>query len=84
MQVQIVGITKEKKVGKSKRTGNPFSGFFVVFGYERTDMNGLETKTMLYTDEMIARNSGYVPAPGDICEAHLTFGGFVENLTPVQ
>ena len=84
MQVQIVGITKEKKVGKSKKSGKAFSGYFVVFGYERNDMHGLETKTMLYTDEMIARNNGYVPAPGEICEASLTFGGFVENLTPAE
>ena len=84
MQVQIVGISKERKSGKSKKTGNPFSGFFVVFGYERADMNGLETKTMLYTEDMIARNNGYIPSVGDICDAHITFSGFVENLTPAE
>ena len=83
MQVKIIGITKERRSGISKKNNKPFSGFFVVFGYHRQDMNGYETRTMLYTDDMICKNDGYVPNVGDECEAVVTFGGFVENLCPI-
>ena len=83
MKVAIIGITKEKQTGTGKKSGKPYSGYFGTFGYERDQINGYEAKTMLYTDEMISKNMGYIPAPGDTCEVSVTFSGFVEHLRPV-
>lgn len=82
MKVVIIGVSKNKVSGKSK-AGNPYSGYFVTFGYERPSVNGYEAKSMLYSESMIQANNGYIPVPGDECEAALTFNGFIEALTPV-
>jgi len=81
MQVQIIGITKEMKAKKDDKT-NKF--FVVVAGYERPDMHGLQTRNIFLTNDMIKNANGYVPSVGDICEARVTFGGYVEGLFPVQ
>ena len=81
MQVQIIGITKEMK---SKKEDKNSKFFVVVVGYERPDMHGLQTRNIFLTNEMIEKAKGYVPTVGDICEAKVIFGGFVECLLPVQ
>ena len=83
MTVAIIGITKQKQTGKSKKTDKPYSGYFVTFGYKRDTVNGYETKTMLYTEDMEKKNMGYIPSPGDECEISLGWNGFVEHLAPV-
>ena len=84
MQVVVIGITKERKAGVNKKTGNPFAGHFVVLGYERPDMHGYDVKNMLYTDEMKKENGGYLPAHGDVCECDVSFTGYITALRPVQ
>lgn len=81
MQVQIIGITKEMKAKKDNKNDK---FYVVVAGYERPDMDGLQTKNIFLNEEMIKKANGYVPSVGDICEAVVSFGGYVESLQPVQ
>ena len=84
MQVVVIGITKERKTGVSKKKGTQFAGHFVVLGFERQDMFGYDVKNMLYTDEMRDANNGYLPAHGDVCECDVSFTGYITGLRPVQ
>ena len=81
MQVQIIGITKEMKTAKEDKSKK---FFIAIVGYERPDMDGLQTRNIFLTNEMIAKANGYVPKVGDICECSISFGGYVNSLQPVQ
>lgn len=81
MQVQIIGITKEMKRSKE----NPNKEFFIVIaGYPRDDMDGLQTRNIFLTKEMIAKAGGYVPKVNDVCTVNISFGGYVDSLVPVK
>ena len=81
MQVQIIGITKEMKTAKEDKSKK---FFIVIVGYERPDMDGMQTRNIFLTNEMIAKANGYVPKVGDVCIANVSFGGYVDSLHPVQ
>ena len=80
MKVKIYGITKEMRKGVSKKSGRPWEGYFVSYGYKRDDVNGAQSDSFLLSTEMITSNGNYIPAPGDLCELTYGRGGYIEGI----
>lgn len=84
MKVTILGRSIDRRTGTYKKSGKEWAGYFVTIGYERSDTAGLSAREILYTDEMMKANVGYIPSPGDECECQVGFSGFVESLRPIE
>ncbi len=79
MKIKILGVTKEIKSGISKKTGKPYKGYFVSYGYKRDDMDGIKAEDTFVSEEMVVA-SNYVPKPGDLCDLVYTRGGYIEAI----
>lgn len=83
MKVTVLGRSLQRKEGVGKKSGKSYAGYFVTLGYENPEVIGYSTKDMLYTDDIMRANNGYLPKPGDKCECTVGFNGFIESLEPI-
>lgn len=79
MKIKVMGVSKELKSGVSKKTGKPFSGYFVSYAYKRDDINGAQAESLFLSQDMV-NDSKYIPQPGDLCELYYGRGGFIESI----